>query len=187
VGVGISSIREGTESIENPYLAVWSVRSQKIITSFFNDQSLGTKQPIQTVTFHPDGIQFATSTREEDAIRIWDTTEFVDLEALKLAKKEKGKKPRRSKKVVKGKPPTEEEPTAEEPADKPKPADPVTPKEQSARTWTSAKGSFKILATLVSQTDDAVKLKQANGKTISVPRKKLSAKDNKYLDEHGLK
>jgi hypothetical protein len=51
------------------------------------------------------------------------------------------------------------------------------------RTWRDASGKFEIEAALVSVKDDTVALKKKNGRTIHVPVKKLSAEDQKFLQD----
>ena len=51
----------------------------------------------------------------------------------------------------------------------------------SARKWTSSNGKFSVEAELVEAKDGKVKLKQQNGKIITVPVSKLSKADRDYL------
>lgn len=51
----------------------------------------------------------------------------------------------------------------------------------ASRKWKSSKGSFSVVATLVSQDQDNVKLKTKEGKVIDVPKTKLSQRDQDYL------
>jgi hypothetical protein len=55
--------------------------------------------------------------------------------------------------------------------------------DQEMRTWHDATGKFEIEATLVSVKDQTVTLKKKNGRTIRVSLKKLSAEDQKYVQE----
>jgi hypothetical protein len=56
----------------------------------------------------------------------------------------------------------------------------------STRTWTSTKGT-KLKAALIADNGDTLKLKLSSGKTIGVPRNKLSADDHVYLDTRTAK
>ena len=67
-------------------------------------------------------------------------------------------------------------------ADK-KPSEPAPAATQEMRTWHDASGKFEIEATLVSFKDQTVTLKKKNGRTIRVPLEKLSAEDQKYVEE----
>ncbi len=49
------------------------------------------------------------------------------------------------------------------------------------RTWTDITGKYKIKAELVDVDDDSVKLRQTDGKEISVPLKKLSGPDRSWI------
>lgn len=53
--------------------------------------------------------------------------------------------------------------------------------EVSARTWTDAKGKFRIEAEFVELKDGKVVLRKPDGKTISVPLGKLSTADQKFV------
>jgi hypothetical protein len=57
----------------------------------------------------------------------------------------------------------------------------VTAKEPAPRTWTSAGGKFTVEATLVDYSDDDVRLRKANGKTVTVPLEKISDEDVQFL------
>ena len=50
------------------------------------------------------------------------------------------------------------------------------------RKWTSSNGKFSITGEFVGQQDGVVKIKRSNGKTIPVEIKKLSDKDQEYLN-----
>ena len=49
------------------------------------------------------------------------------------------------------------------------------------RTWKSSKGTFSILAKLVSQDQSNVKLETESGKIVDVPKEKLSSADQDFL------
>ena len=51
------------------------------------------------------------------------------------------------------------------------------------RTWHDASGKFEIEATLVSFKGETVTLKKKNGRTIHVSLKKLSAEDQKFVED----
>ena len=51
------------------------------------------------------------------------------------------------------------------------------------RTWHDASGKFEIEATLVSLKGQTVTLKKKDGRTIRVSLKKLSAEDQKFVQE----
>jgi hypothetical protein len=52
--------------------------------------------------------------------------------------------------------------------------------ESKIRTWKSEDGKFKIKASFVAVEDEKIRLKKENGKTIAVPLRKLSEKDQQY-------
>ncbi len=62
-----------------------------------------------------------------------------------------------------------------------------TPEERAAqekpRTWSDASGKFRVDATLLRVADGKAVLKRADGKEVSVPIKRLSEADQKYLAE----
>jgi len=52
------------------------------------------------------------------------------------------------------------------------------------REWTDATGKHKVMARLISVTDDVVALEKQDGKKINVPLAKLSQKDRAYAQSH---
>lgn len=57
---------------------------------------------------------------------------------------------------------------------------------EQARRWQSADGEFTLEATLVSFDDNTVRLKNADGKILPIPKSKLCEKDHAYLDRSKL-
>ena len=51
----------------------------------------------------------------------------------------------------------------------------------ASREWTNSTGKFKVQAKFVTRDGDTIELKQDNGKEITLPFKKLSRKDQKFL------
>ena len=59
--------------------------------------------------------------------------------------------------------------------------------EAKERSWSDAAGKFSVTAELVSSTDEQVVLRRADGKQITVPRKRLSKADQLFLDKQSVK
>ncbi|WP_425616944.1 redoxin domain-containing protein [Anatilimnocola sp. NA78] len=59
---------------------------------------------------------------------------------------------------------------------------PPTAQRAVARLWSDVSGKFKIQAELVSYDKETVRLKKADGNEIAVPRSRLSAADQAFLD-----
>ena len=56
--------------------------------------------------------------------------------------------------------------------------------EDALRTWTDQSGRFSVEARLLSYEDGRVRLQKSNGKTIALDAAKLSAADQKWLEEY---
>lgn len=53
----------------------------------------------------------------------------------------------------------------------------------SPRTWSDATGTFKVEATFVKSADGKVTLRRTDGREVTVPLDRLSAEDQKYVDQ----
>ena len=71
----------------------------------------------------------------------------------------------------------------EKPAEETKDEEETKSGDPTLRTWKSSKGTFSVLAKLVSQDESNVKLETETGKIVDVPIKKLSPTDQAFLTD----
>jgi len=76
------------------------------------------------------------------------------------------------------------EPPAKSPFSDTPPEATQAPKKEEARTWTDVSGAFRVEAEFAGISDNAVQLKKADGKRISVPLDRLSKEDQDWVRDH---